>query len=40
MYTGYGPGLRVIDNHMSTQVFPKGGEERRGNVIQQTGGTG
>ena len=50
MYTGYGAGFRVIDNHMSTQVFPKvgfyniwyvdtpqGGEERRGNVIQETG---
>jgi hypothetical protein len=50
MYTGYGPGFRVIDNHMSTRIFPKvgyygiwyvdtpqGGEERRGNVIQETG---
>jgi hypothetical protein len=25
MYTGYGPGFQVIDNHMSTQVFPKVG---------------
>jgi Right handed beta helix region len=50
MYTEGGPGYRVIDNHMSTQIFPKvgyyniwyfdlpqGGEERRGNVIHETG---
>ena len=50
VYSGYGPGFRVIDNHMSTRVFPKvgfydiwyddtprGGEERHGNVIDETG---
>lgn len=25
MYTGYGPGYRVFDNHMSTQVYPRVG---------------
>lgn len=25
MYTGYGPGYSVIDNHMSTRIYPKVG---------------